>query len=145
MSSAVVQFIVSFILGLGSGYALQRAAFRTQEMSNQIEGICTEIKILADRGTEYWLLQDNDIQIPKLEAYIAGGQHWVQSAIRQVTQRLWFFQDTCEEELLSFMDAVTGGDFQVKGRKIDPGRSVDVQVMAAELTMKIKTTKWSIL
>lgn len=130
--------IVGSLIVAIANYLVQRWRYRIDHISSAVHRVTLVVREGAELATRYWLLDGTQLgertTIEQLEYELVG----LQSRLQQILVAL-SFQDSALDlngvysVVADFYDRLTGGDFQVRGRRPDPSRASDVQERAAEL------------
>jgi hypothetical protein len=125
------------------GYLVQRWRYRNDRESAYADRFCEQINSAADLATEYWLLDsvvsaDAGTRISLLEPQLVGRQVRIQSMYVAFQE---FDPDInlthVREDLVLLYDELTGGQFQVRDRRSDPGRAQRCQTAAARVNGEV--------
>lgn len=130
--------LTSFILGLATAAIVWYVKETKDENKARVNDLCGTIEEAANLSTQYWLKPPWDQEIKQMEAVILGRQHQVLLLLDLLGKSDWSLPDLCESELENYLDSLTGGNFEVRGRSQDIGRAKDVQVNAANLIVRVR-------
>lgn len=132
------------LIAFGLAWIAQRYGIRDAELVSRIDEVCADIRRLEDRAIEYWELE-MDSKLPSMELEILSLDHRVGALIEYISEDFWFFKDFSGDSLLDLRDAVTGGDFQVRGRPAEPGRRAIIGAKATDLILTLRRSRRSLL
>ncbi|MGO9263991.1 MAG: STAS-like domain-containing protein [Candidatus Binataceae bacterium] len=126
-----------------ANYAIQRWRYRIDRLSAAVDHFCGEINSAADISTRYWLLDttqnDDSKKSRELEPELVGRQMRLQSLVLALRSLDSAFNITSTEEMLiSLFEAMTGGEFQVVGRRPNPEKAQTAQSVAAQLNGELR-------
>lgn len=131
------------ILVAVTNYLVQRWRYRIDRISDSVDHFCEQVNSAADLGTKYWLLdasQTNDArQAATLEPQLIGRQTRLMSlilALGELDKKLVLIRANIL--LVDFYEALTGGDFKVRGRHTSPDRAQLVQSIAAQINGELR-------
>lgn len=127
------------VLGWLANYVLHRIVTRSGEVARRVDDLCGQILELTDLSTDYWLSTDRSSSaLEPLEARILGKQHWVQGAIDILAEDIWYLRWSIDDNIMDFMDALTGASFGEKDGAPNFENGVKIQSVASELVFEIR-------
>lgn len=115
---------VGAIFGAGIALFFNIWKFHRDERTARIDELCGAISSTALLASEYWSSEFTDEPEQRVsEARIMGGQALVDGIYADL--RPLFREEDCEavdSAISTLFDAMSGGEFSVKGRRPDPSR-----------------------
>jgi hypothetical protein len=133
--------LVSLLVGLVAGVGLARYAEARQDVINRYEDLCKAVLDASNLATDYWLTDGKHISVPSMEARLIGFQHQVLLLVHMLEQEHWTLIPHCGAAMDEWLDALTGGEFQVAKRPTDVGRAQLVQSCAAVLVSEVRSLR----
>jgi hypothetical protein len=97
--------------------------FRRDELTARCDELCRVISESALVASDYWATEYPELAKARVaEARIMGAQALCDGLYAAVRHRLVPSQAKLDVAMSDFVDALTGGEFTVEGRKADPSR-----------------------
>jgi hypothetical protein len=110
------------------------------EMKERCDELCTAIVDCSSAAAEYWATQYNDLNAMRIaEAKILGLQSLFDGLYAELRPRLNVEQaEEIDSLLSSLLDNISGGQFSVKNRTTDAGRTGAVLQVASAAVVAIR-------
>jgi hypothetical protein len=124
------------------GFVAHRWRFSADRWSDAADELRKDIVELADRASAFWLTDRS----PNPELAIEEVR--IRGAIERLNALVLPYQDWCSAsdavafatEYAAFVDAISGGAFTSKRRKVDAERAFRIQAAAADLVVRIRNS-----
>jgi hypothetical protein len=115
--------LIGALIGASVTGGFQIWKFRRDELTARCDELCRVISEAASLASDYWATEYTDIAKARIvEARIMGAQALCDGLYAALRHRLVPSQAKLDSAMSDFVDALTGGDFTVEGRKSDPSR-----------------------
>ena len=132
----MTELLLGAALAIIAGILVNLATERRKEINSDIENVISTSKHLANLATEYWSMDDSDACQVK-EAKIIS----VDLELASKIERYQGFHPRFDDQIKNYRDRLTtectSGDFQVRGRTADIGRSKKIYRTSALLNQEL--------
>lgn len=132
----------AFFLAAGSALTmlvqtvLRRQNRRHEDVDRRIVALTEDVTEAASQGIDYWM-RDGDSDDVRREALVIGQQMQIQFGVALLGQD-YILTNALDIQMVRFMDALTGGDFEVQNRKADPSRCRAIAMEKAEFINELR-------
>lgn len=143
-SSGVEGILLGAFLTLVTTVGFRLWQYERERWTSRVDWFCDALDEAANLGVEYWIEAgdgEDRSRDRKREVQILGYQMKLDGMLETFIDKLYVADaQTVRDQLGSFRDALTGGNFQSLGVASDPQRARDVQMTASDVLVKIRTS-----
>lgn len=146
MQDQIIIVCLTAALSLPTGFFLHALLQKIQRQNDdevaRIDDVCNMIEKLSDKATSYWLKSGESVDISESREIVMMN-HRLGIMIDYIGQ----IDNLFVEKILicnnHFMNALTGGDFEVRSREVNPAQAQLIHVKATELIFKIRKVRFA--